>query len=89
LEEHLDILKASGGNYIRNTMSSRNPGNPWGFKKLDNGLYDLEQWDNEFWDVLKTCSNCVLNVTLLFKSRFGIRGIILKPKRLLVTVLKM
>jgi hypothetical protein len=53
LEEHLDILKASGGNYIRNTMSSRNPGNPWAFKKLDNGLYDLEQWDEEFWNRFK------------------------------------
>ncbi|HDR53025.1 MAG TPA: hypothetical protein ENN90_15625 [Mariniphaga anaerophila] len=49
LENHLDILKENGGNYIRNTMSSRNPGNPWAFKKLDNGLYDLEQWDEEFW----------------------------------------
>ncbi len=49
LEEHLDLLKASGGNYIRNTMSSRNPGNPWPFKQLENGLYDLEQWDAEYW----------------------------------------
>jgi hypothetical protein len=49
LEEHLDILKAAGGNYIRNTMSSRNPGNPWAFKKLENGLYDLDQWDDKYW----------------------------------------
>ncbi len=49
LEEHLDTLKACGGNYIRNTMSSRNPGNPWAFKKLENGFYDLEQWNPEFW----------------------------------------
>jgi hypothetical protein len=50
LEEHLDLLRSVGGNYIRNTMSSRNPGNPWPHKKLENGLYDLEQWDDEYWD---------------------------------------
>jgi hypothetical protein len=49
LAEHLDKLAACGGNYIRNTMSSRNPGNPWAFKRLDNGLYDLNQWDEEYW----------------------------------------
>jgi hypothetical protein len=30
-------------------MSSRNPGNPWAFKRLDSGLYDLNQWDEEYW----------------------------------------
>ena len=53
LAEHLDLLRAAGGNYIRNTMSSRNPGNPWAFKKPDNGLYDLEQWDDEYWNRLE------------------------------------
>ena len=59
LEDHLDLLKSCGGNYIRNTMSSRNPGNPWAFKKLENGLYDLEQWDEVYWsrfkDLLDLC----------------------------------
>jgi hypothetical protein len=50
LKEHLDLLQSSGGNYVRNTMSSRNPGNPWGFKKLENGLYDLNQWNDEYWE---------------------------------------
>ncbi len=49
LEEHLDLLRRCGGNYIRNTMSSRNPGNPWAFKKLENGLYDLDLWNDEYW----------------------------------------
>ena len=31
LEEHLDLLVASGGNYVRNTMSSRDEGNVWPF----------------------------------------------------------
>jgi hypothetical protein len=38
-----------GGNYIRNTMSSRNPGNPWPHKILESGLYDLDQWNFEYW----------------------------------------
>lgn len=54
LAEHLDTLAACGGNYIRNTMSSRNPGNPWAFRKLDNGLYDLNQWNDEYWTRLET-----------------------------------
>lgn len=49
LAGHLDTLKMAGGNYIRNTMSSRNPGNPWPHKKLETGMYDLEQWDEEYW----------------------------------------
>lgn len=32
LEEHLDLLKESGGNYVRNTMSSRDPGQSLGFQ---------------------------------------------------------
>jgi len=59
LEEHLDVLRECGGNYIRNTMSSRKPGNLWAFKKLDNGLYDLNQWDEQYWNrfenFLKMC----------------------------------
>jgi inosine-uridine nucleoside N-ribohydrolase len=50
LEEQLDLLRASGGNYIRNTMSSRDPGNPWAFKRLETGLYDLNQWDKDYWN---------------------------------------
>jgi hypothetical protein len=49
LAGHLDALAASGGNYIRNTMSSRNPGNPWAFRRLENGRYDLNQWNDEYW----------------------------------------
>ena len=29
LKEHLDLLHAVGGNYIRCTMSSRDPGDVW------------------------------------------------------------
>ena len=52
LKDHLDLLKSVGGNYIRNTMSSRNDKGfevkP--FKKLANGKYDLEKWNDEYWN---------------------------------------
>lgn len=50
LAEHLDVLKNAGGNYIRNTMSSRNPGNRWPFRQLESGLYDLDRWDDQYWE---------------------------------------
>jgi hypothetical protein len=49
LEAHLDLLHSVGGNYVRNTMSSRDEGNVWPFKKVD-GLYDLDQWNREYWE---------------------------------------
>jgi len=48
LEEHLDFLKSVGGNYVRCTMSSRDEGNVWPFRKAGD-LYDLGQWDEEYW----------------------------------------
>lgn len=49
LEEHLDLLVSVGGNYVRNTMSSRDEGNVWPFAKNDEGMYDLNQWNDEYW----------------------------------------
>jgi hypothetical protein len=49
LAEHLDLLAACGGNYIRNTMSARDPGNVQPFKKLSDGRYDLDRWNPEYW----------------------------------------
>ena len=49
LEEHLDLLVSAGGNYVRNTMSSRDSGNVWAFQKPENGLYDLNRWNDEYW----------------------------------------
>ncbi len=55
LVEHLDDIVAAGGNYIRNTMSHRDPGNvkPFHFD-VDSGLYDLGNWDAEYWRRLDT-----------------------------------
>ena len=51
LEEQLDLLASVGGNYVRNTMSSRDSGNVWAFR-LDpgTGKYDLGQWNDEYWN---------------------------------------
>ncbi len=59
LEEHLDLLEASGGNYVRNTMSSRDEGNLWAFHRQEDGVYDLNKWNDAYWDrfdhFLKAC----------------------------------
>ena len=60
LEAHLDLLVSVGGNYVRNTMSSRDRVHPDSdFHNDDNryafhldeetGLYDLNRFDDEFW----------------------------------------
>jgi hypothetical protein len=52
LKAHLELLKSVGGNYIRNTMSSRNDKGfeVQPFRKLSSGKYDLNQWNNEYWN---------------------------------------
>ena len=61
VEEHLDLLKSAGGNYVRCTMSSRDEGNVWAFHFDDSTkLYDLHQWHPEYWNrfenFLKACA---------------------------------
>lgn len=54
LEEHLDLLSSVGGNYVRNTMSSRDSGNLWPFYfDEESKLYDLNKWNNSYWDRFK------------------------------------
>ena len=51
LEQQLDNLASVGGNYVRNTMSSRDSGNVWAFfQDLESGLYDLNKWNPEYWN---------------------------------------
>ena len=54
IADELDLIQSVGGNYVRNTMSSRKPENPWPHFKLENGLYDLDQWNEEYWDRFDT-----------------------------------
>jgi hypothetical protein len=51
LKSHLDSLVAFGGNYIRNTMSSRvvQGFEVYRFKRLAEGKYDLDQWNDDYW----------------------------------------
>lgn len=52
LREHLDEMAAAGANYIRNTMSDR-PDKGfeiYPFKRLPDGRYDLDQWNEEYWE---------------------------------------
>ncbi|TVQ91491.1 MAG: hypothetical protein EA393_04600, partial [Bacteroidetes bacterium] len=53
LTDHLDRMKAAGGNYVRNTMSDRNEGDTYAAKRLPDGKYDLNQWNDEYWNKLK------------------------------------
>lgn len=51
LRDHLDMLKGVGGNYIRNTMSSRSDKGfeIHAFGKLADGKYDLDKWNDAYW----------------------------------------
>ncbi len=57
LEEHLDLLHSVGGNYIRNTMSSRDTGNLWPFYQQSDGYYDLERWNEDYWNKFESLLN--------------------------------
>jgi hypothetical protein len=50
LEAHLDEMVAIGANYIRNVMSDRDPGNVRAYRTLPDGRFDLDQWNEEYWD---------------------------------------
>lgn len=53
LEEHLELLASVGGNYIRCTLSSRDPGNLKPYLKDTAGLYDLDQPNPAYWEKLE------------------------------------
>ncbi|MCF6332365.1 MAG: hypothetical protein L3J11_03695 [Draconibacterium sp.] len=52
LVPHLDSMKKVGANYVRNTMSDRQDKGfeLYPFLQLENGKYDLEQWNEDYWD---------------------------------------
>ncbi|MEX2545987.1 MAG: hypothetical protein WD316_12735 [Phycisphaeraceae bacterium] len=53
LEAHLDRLVDAGGNYIRNTMSDRDPGNVYAFAR-DGDRFDLRRFDDAYFQRLET-----------------------------------
>ncbi|MFO7658184.1 MAG: DUF6298 domain-containing protein [Bacteroidales bacterium] len=52
LTGHLDLLASVGGNYLRNTMSDRDEGNLYAFKMINDNKYDLNQWNEDYWQRL-------------------------------------
>jgi hypothetical protein len=60
LVDHLDILAAAGGNYVRNTMASReivgDHRDLWPYRTVRRtgdpliDVYDLDEWNEEYWD---------------------------------------
>lgn len=78
LTNHLDLLVSVGGNYVRNTMSDRDKGNVFAFKEIKEGLYDLDQWNDEYWNRLtffidETAKRGII-VQLTLWDRFDITG---------------
>jgi hypothetical protein len=80
LTEHLDLMRSVGGNYVRNTMSDRNEGDLFAAKTLDDGRYDLDQWNDAYWERLRFfldettqardhCSTDVVGLVRSFRSR--------------------
>ena len=53
LNDHLKLLKSVGGNYVRSTMSWVDKGDVPPFRKVGD-LYDLNQWNDEFWRRFRT-----------------------------------
>lgn len=49
LAEHLDELRAVGGNYVRNTMSQREGKQLKPHRLLPDGTFDLGQWNDVYW----------------------------------------
>lgn len=56
LVAQLDRLAAAGGNVIRNTMSDRKDKGfeVYPFARREDGKYDLERWNAEYWDRFET-----------------------------------
>jgi hypothetical protein len=52
LRTQLELIKTTGANYVRNTMSDRNDKGfeLYPFLRLPNGKYDLNQWNPEYWE---------------------------------------
>lgn len=50
VEGQVTTLAENGGNYVRNTLSSREEFAVWPFATVDDGRYDLDSWNPEYWD---------------------------------------
>ncbi len=55
LKEHLDEIVNAGGNYVRNTMSQREGLDLKPHKRLDDGKFDLDEWNSTYWNRFSNC----------------------------------
>ena len=53
VEQEVQLLKSVGGNYLRCAMSARDEGDAKPYLKDENGKYDLEKFNPEYWDRFK------------------------------------
>ncbi|MFW5981342.1 MAG: hypothetical protein ACOCRU_02070, partial [bacterium] len=65
LEEHLKEMKEVGANYIRCTMSSRDDGDVWPFAKTKEDLYDLNQFNLEYWNKFTRLMELTYNMDII------------------------
>lgn len=49
LERHLDEIKGTGGNYVRNTMSQRESLDSKPYLLKEDGTFDLDEWNLDYW----------------------------------------
>jgi len=75
VEPHLDELVECGGNYVRCTMSSRDPGDVWPFTQDPlGGMYDLRHPSGEYWNrfsnFLRLCDERGIIVQVEMFDRF-------------------
>ncbi len=55
LKDHLDEIATAKANYVRNTMSQREGVDLKPHKRLPNGKFDLEQWNEDYWQRFADC----------------------------------
>ena len=74
LKAHLDEMHTVGANYVRNTMSQREPVELKPHKLLPDGTFDLDQWNEEYWtrfqDMLKWTAEREIFVQIEVWDRF-------------------
>lgn len=74
LKEHLDEIHTVGANYVRNTMSQREGKELKPHQLLEDGFFDLDQWNEEYWrrfqDMLKWTAERDIFVQIEVWDRF-------------------
>lgn len=55
LKDHLDEIASVGANYVRCTMSQREGLELKPHKRLSNGKFDLNQWNEDYWKRFENC----------------------------------